>query len=90
VGAFALVNQDMWAISASLGDGRLLIVALGSLAVMVAWLVVDHERLAWFATSASTVGGALGSGLESDEAVREAAYGQRRRRRAVPVEDACA
>jgi hypothetical protein len=48
----------------------------------------DDVRLAWFATSASTVGGALGSGLEGDEAVREAAYGQRRRRRAGPAGDA--
>ena len=39
----------------------------------------DFFVLAWFVASAATVGGALGSGLESDEAIRAAAYSERER-----------
>ncbi len=47
----------------------------------------DLVRLAWFTTILSTVAGALGAGLESDEAVREAAYTYRAGAAAAPTSD---
>jgi hypothetical protein len=41
----------------------------------------DFFVLSWFVASAATVGGALGSGLESDEAIRAAAYSKREEER---------
>ena len=37
--------------------------------------------LAWFVASAATVGGGLGSGFETNEAVRAATYSQREQER---------
>jgi hypothetical protein len=37
----------------------------------------DYVRLAWLSSALGTIGGALGATLETDEAVREAAYAQR-------------
>jgi hypothetical protein len=41
----------------------------------------DVFWLNWFVASAATVGGALGTGLESDEAIRAAAYSKREEER---------
>lgn len=37
----------------------------------------DHVRIAWLSSALGTIGGALGATLETDEAVREAAYAHR-------------
>ncbi|MET8178471.1 hypothetical protein [Streptomyces sp. NPDC005336] len=41
----------------------------------------EYARLAWLASAAAIVGGALGSEFESDDAVRRATYGKRERLR---------
>jgi Mg2+/citrate symporter len=44
----------------------------------------DYVILSWMTASLATVAGALGSGLEDEETVREATYGYRQRRRNKP------
>ena len=56
--------------------GALLLVPSGLLADGLAHSVAlsDDVELAWLTSSLATVGGAQGAGLETDEAVRDAAY----------------
>jgi len=145
-GAVATINSTVWQLAPSLSWWRLAVATIASVALVVAWLLIDAELwdrpdddspqarnrsrlynastvvtlmagvlicyvalyavnlawalfivdpdvmgssvraplgygdlfvLAWFVASAATVGGALGSGLETDEAVRTAAYSKR-------------
>jgi hypothetical protein len=145
-GAVATINNTVWVVAASLSWWRLVVATIASVALVVAWLMIDgklwdrpdddsrqaRERsrlynastlltlmtgvvicyaalyvvnlawayfilnpdvmgsslhaplgygnlfvLAWFVASAATAGGGLGSGLETDEAIRGAAYSKR-------------
>ena len=149
-GAVATINSTVWLLAAALSPWRLVVATVASVALVVAWLIIDgglwdrpdddsteaRERsrlynsstlltliagvlicyvvlfvvnllwalfvldpavmggyinssldhgdlvlLAWFVASAATVGGGLGSGLESDEAIRAAAYSKREEER---------
>jgi hypothetical protein len=149
-GAVATVNSTVWMLAGSLSWWRLVTATVVSIAVVVAWLVIDAQLwdhpdsdsddarqrsrlyntstlitltigvlicytglyvvnllwalfildpnvtggylqasmdygdvfvLSWFVASAATVGGGLGSGLETDEAIRAAAYSKREEER---------
>jgi hypothetical protein len=56
------------------GAGLLVVPALFAAGVGHPVHLPDYLELAWLTCSLATVGGALGAGLETDEAVREAAY----------------
>ncbi|MFD9586175.1 hypothetical protein ACFWBM_15935 [Streptomyces sp. NPDC059980] len=155
-GAVATVNSTVWSLASALSAPRLVIATVGSVALMVGWLIVDAQlwhhaiegapearqrarlynastvptvgigvivcyaglmiinmvwalfilndqvfasmtrtplhamdywTLSWFVASVATVGGALGSGLESDEAIRAAAYSKREQERRQLLED---
>jgi hypothetical protein len=149
-GAVATINSTVWLLAGSLSWWRLTVATIVSIALVVAWLVIDGELwdrpdhnspearersrlyntstlitlttgvllcylalyvvnlvwalfvldpavmggylhrsvsngdlfvLAWFVASAATVGGGLGTGLESDDAIRAAAYSKREEER---------
>ena len=149
-GAVATINSTVWLLAGSMSWWRLAVATIASVALFVAWLVIDGELwdrpdddssearersrlyntstlvtltagvlicylalyvvnllwalfvldpglmggylnaslgysdifvLAWFVASAATVGGGLGTGLESDEAIRAAAYSKREEER---------
>ncbi|WP_199828139.1 hypothetical protein [Streptomyces sp. XY332] len=155
-GAVATVNSTTWSLAEALSAPRLAIAMVGSVGLMIGWLIVDGElwhrstegspearqrarlynastvmtvgigvlfcyaglivinlawalfilndrvfasmtrtplhtteylTLSWFVASVATVGGALGSGLESDEAIRAAAYSKREQERRHMLQD---
>jgi hypothetical protein len=75
--AYAALFVLLLAVSAIVVEGSLFQKNVGHPADLAA-----YAKLAWIAASMATVAGALGSGLEDIDEVREAAYGPNQRRRA--------
>ncbi|WP_246570483.1 hypothetical protein [Streptomyces tauricus] len=155
-GAVATLDSTTWSLAGALSAPRLVIAMVGSVGLMIGWLIVDGElwhrateaspeagqrarlyntstvltvgigvlacyaglmvinlvwalfilndrvfasmtqtplhateylTLSWFVASVATVGGALGSGLESDEAIRAATYSEREKERRHMLQD---
>ncbi|MFE2889311.1 hypothetical protein [Streptomyces sp. NPDC059272] len=155
-GVVATVNSTIWVLAQALSVPRLAIATVGSVCIMIGWLIIDAQlwhrsaedspearqrarlynastvvtvaigvlvcygglivinlvwalfilndrvfasttrtplnaaqywTLCWFVASVATVGGALGSGLESDEAIRAAAYSKREQERRQTLHD---
>ncbi|MER7922969.1 hypothetical protein ABTY96_07510 [Streptomyces sp. NPDC096057] len=155
-GVAATVNSTIWVLAQALSVPRLIIATVGSVCIMIGWLIIDAQlwhrstedsleakqrarlynastvltvaigvlvcyaglivinfvwalfilndrvfgsttrtplnaaqywTLCWFVASVATVGGALGSGLESDEAIRAAAYSKREQERRQTLQD---
>ncbi|KAA9111728.1 hypothetical protein F6B43_07465 [Microbacterium rhizomatis] len=145
-GAVATIEPTVWMLAGSLSGWRLAVATIASIAIVVAWIVIDGELwdrpedestqararsrlynastlltltvgvvicysalyvvnlawalfvldpslvgdspgygdlfvLTWFVASVATLGGALGTGLESDDAIRAAAYSKREEER---------
>ncbi|WP_407111667.1 hypothetical protein ACE1N8_32360 [Streptomyces sp. DSM 116494] len=155
-GAIATLDSTTWSLAEALSAPRLVIAMVGSVGLMIGWLIVDGElwhrstegspearqrarlynastvvtvgigvlvcyvglmvinlvwalfilndqvfasmtrtplhateylTLSWFVASVATVGGALGSGFESDDAIRAAAYSKREQERRHTLQD---
>ncbi|GGT44519.1 hypothetical protein GCM10010271_55670 [Streptomyces kurssanovii] len=155
-GAIATMNSTTWSLAEALSAPRLVTAMIGSIGLMIGWLIVDGQlwhrttkgspearqkarlynastvltvgigvlvcygglvvinlawalfilndrvfasttgtplhatdylTLSWLVASVATVGGALGSGLESDEAIRAAAYSKREQERRRMLQD---
>ena len=73
IGATSVAALSLWLITNHFGG----LLALNLLAAGFVISQSDSAVLAWFTRSAAVLGGALGSGLESDETVQRAAHGNR-------------